>query len=167
MVLLMMTVSPTVSADSILELAPGLNVILPEPLSLHYIQSDVASESPVLMGSIEGAPGYFIVADKVVEQQRTSVLWEKLEMEVRGRADRHSFETGDRGTFVTTDGAKVWYRSYRYAVGKVVHKPVYYLIRQDKSSYWVTLTVAENIDGSVAKPIADAILKRAILSDGS
>ncbi len=152
-------------ADSALELAPGLHLILPKPLSLQYIEPDSANDSPVLVGHIEGVPGYFIVADKVTEKQRISVLWEKIEMEIRARADRQSFETGDRGSFTTTSGAKVWYRSYRYLVDDVVYRPVYYLISQGGSSYWVTLTVAEEVNRAVVKPIADAVLKRVIVSD--
>lgn len=106
-----------------------------------------------------------MVADKVAGKQRTSVLWEKLEMEVRGYADQRSFETGDRGVLVTIDGAKIWYRSYRYVVNGVVYKPVYYLIRQGELSYFVTLTVADDVDRKVVKPIADAVLKRVIVSE--
>ncbi len=161
--MLLMAIASMTLADSSIELAPGLTLTPPDSLSLEYTEAGSVNETPVLIGRIEGSPSYFMVADKIAGKQRTSVLWEKLEMEIRDRVDRQSFEVRDRGIFTTIAGAKVWYRSYRYALEGVVHKPVYYLIRQGKNSYWVTLTVAEDIDQKVVKPIADAVLKRAVL----
>lgn len=162
--MLCVTVAPVAAADGSIELAPGLILTPPKPLSLEYAPEGPENDTPILIGYIERQPGYFMVADKVTGKQRNSVLWEKLEMEIRSRAGRSSFDISSRGRFSTIEGARVWYRSYRYVLEGVVVNPVYYLIRQGGDSYWVTLTVADGIDRSVAKPIADAILKRALLT---
>lgn len=166
-VTLLVTVAPVTSADAAdesIELAPGLILTPPKQLSLEYVPEGPENDKPILIGYIERQPGYFMVADKVAGRQRNSVLWEKLEMEIRSRADRSSFDISSRGRFSTIEGVRGWYRSYRYVLDGVVINPIYYLIRQGEDSYWVTLTVADDIDRSVAKPIADAVLKRARLT---
>lgn len=146
-------------------LAPGLILVPPSALPLQYVSDKSGVGSVVVVGHIEGLPGYFLAADRITVKQRVSVLWEKLEIEIRGRADERSFEVEDRGVFLTDADAKVWYRAYRYTLEGVTHRPVYYLIRQDDQSYWFTLTTADGVALEVVKPIVDAILKRVIIKD--
>ncbi|ROQ17990.1 hypothetical protein EDC38_2962 [Marinimicrobium koreense] len=154
----------TASEPQSIVLAPGLTLLPPSALSLEPVRSNAPDGPLVLVGHIEGEPGYFLVADRVTGKQRVSVLWEKLDIEMRGRADARSIEVEDRGVFLTQSEAKVWYRTYRYRLGGVKLRPVYYLIRQDDQSYWLTLTTADGVDLEVVKPIVDVILKRVIIS---
>ncbi|WP_286807085.1 MULTISPECIES: hypothetical protein [unclassified Marinimicrobium] len=164
LLVLLFAAGATASERQSIVLAPGLTLQPPSALSLESVRSDAADDAPVLVGYIEGAPGYFLAADRVTGKQRVSVLWEKLEMEMRGRADARSIEVEDRGIFLTQSEAKVWYRVYRYRLDGVKLRPVYYLLRQDDQSYWLTLTTADGVDLEVVKPIVDVILKRIIIS---
>lgn len=165
LLMLLLAVGATASAREEVVLAPGLSLVPPSALSLQYVNTKSGGESLVLVGHIEGAPGYFLAAERVIVKQRVSVLWEKLEMEIRGRADGRSFEVNDRGVFLANSEAKVWYRAYQYTLDGVGQGPVYYLIRQNGQSYWLTLTTAESVDLEVVKPIVCAILKRVIIRD--
>jgi len=164
LLVLLFAAGATASERRSIVLAPGLTLHPPSALSLEPVRSNTVEGALVLVGHIEGEPGYFLAADRVTGKQRVSVLWEKLDIEMRSRADARSIEVEDRGVFLTQSEAKVWYRAYRYRLDGVRLRPVYYLIRQDDQSYWLTLTTADGVDLEVVKPIVDVILKRLIIS---
>lgn len=160
LLLLLAEVAPAGPAGRAVELAPGLTVILPAPLSIHPVQLNAELESTTLVGHLGDQPGYFLVANKVSRSWRISVLWKKLEGEIRNRADKEGFAVTERGSFTTKEGARVWFRAYEFTARDGVSRPVYYLLKQDDVSYWITVTAVEGVRLDVVLPIVEAVVKR-------
>lgn len=153
-----------VAAEGTLELAPGLSVSVPSSLGV----TQDPDTPGLLIGEIEGAPGYFMSASRVERNERDNVLWARLEAELRksGRKVDQLF----KGHFTTHEGVPVTYRGYRYRVKNQGYRQVYYLIKGEgrdgrNRSYWVYLTAVETVHLHVILPFAEVLLKRAELHE--
>lgn len=141
-------------------LAPGLNIVLPSPLGLSLEKIEQHDQYPVIVGEIGKAPAYFISAVKVRRWERSSVLWEKLEMELRRQGDSRSIKTFIGGSFSTDEGVKVSYKGYEYFAHGHRHRPVYFLLKGENSIYWVTLVTVEGVNMQVVLPVVEALVQR-------
>jgi hypothetical protein len=150
---------------STVNIAPGLEMTLPAPLVIDVFESQRNSDGPVVVGEIEGGPGYFIAAVRVRTWERNNILWRKLETEIRDRSETGDFVTSAKGSFVTMAGDSVWYRAYEYESRDQNHRQVYFLLKGERSIYWVTLTVIEGVSVDLVIPIAKALIRRARLMD--
>lgn len=146
-------------ADSAI-LAPGLNIMLPSSLGLSLEKIEQHDQYPVIVGEIGKAPTYFISAVKVRSWERSSILWEKLEMELRRRGESRSIKTFIGGSFHTDEGVNVSYKGYEYFAHGHRHRPVYFLLKGENSIYWVTLVTVEGVNMQVVLPIVEALVQR-------
>ena len=146
-------------AASTVELAPGLEITLPTSLVIDVLEQG-QQKSPVIAGEVGGEPGYFIAATKIKTWERNNILWRKLETEIRSRS-ASDFTIVMRGSFTTTANDAVWFRAYEYESLDQQHRQVYFLLKGERSIYWVTLTMIEGVDVDLVIPIAKALLHRA------
>ncbi len=142
-------------------LAPGLEITLPSSLALDVIPAQDQISSPVIAGAISGEPGYFIAANKVKTWEKNSVLWKRLESEIRKRSTDGEFTLNQRGHFVTRTNDKVWFHVYHYTTAEQSHQQVYFLLKDQRTTYWITLTMVEGVDINLTIPIAKALIRRA------
>lgn len=138
-----------------LELAPGLILSVPSSLSVALHPETTG----LLVGEIEGAPGYFMSASMVEHNDRDNVLWARLETELKqsGSEVKRLF----KGHFTTQASVPITYRAYLYRVQDQSYRQVYYLVKAETRSYWVGLTAVETVNLKVILPFAEVLLKRA------
>ncbi|WP_039913287.1 hypothetical protein [Cellvibrio mixtus] len=158
--------------SSSVNLAPGLEIDLPSALSLDVITAEDQPEpankrkgttigSPIIAGKINGEPAYFIAASKVKNWEKNSILWKRLENGISDRSKPGEFLIRQRGNFTTLTNEVVWFRVYEFEADNQKHRQVYFLLNQQRTSYWITLTMVKDGDINLAIPIAKALLSRA------
>lgn len=148
-----------------LELAPGLKLTLPDTLALAVIAAPDSAQFPVVMGELNGEPGYFLAATKIKAWEKNAILWRRLETNIGKRAEGNSFTLLSSGSFQSDDELKVFFRGYEYRVEDQTRQQVYFLLNTQRAGYWLTLTAAENVDIKLAIPIASALVRRARIAD--
>lgn len=148
-------------ASSTVGLAPGLELTLPDSLVIDVLESHGQHQGPVIAGAIDGEPGYFVAASKVGTWERNNILWRKLETEIRSRSSDGDFTLGVKGSFTTAMNDAVWFRTYAYESSEQKHVQVYFLLKNERSIYWVTLTMVEGVEVDLVIPIAKALIRRA------
>jgi hypothetical protein len=142
-------------------LAQGLEIILPSSLALEVIAPQDQINSPIIAGEVSGEPGYFIAATKVKNREKNSVLWNRLESEIRKRSNTGEFTVSQRGNFSTSINNMVWFRVYHYETINQAHRQVYFLLKDQRTTYWITLTMVEGVNINLTIPIAQALIRRA------
>ncbi len=147
-------------AGKIALLAPGLEIMLPEPLELSPENIDGTGRYPVIAGKIGGKPAYFISAVSIRGRERNTVLWKKLEMKLRQHSENGGLHLSARGSFTTDEGADVWYRAYEYSDSQQTHRPVYFLLKDDHTAYWINMVFVEGVSKEVAMSLAEALVQR-------
>lgn len=150
---------------STVNLAPSLNISLPSALSIEIIEPQDQSYSPRLVGEIGGEPGYFIAATKINMWERDPALWKRLENEIRKQSNTGDFILNAEGSFVASPHDTVNFKTYEYQSADQKHNQVYFLLRDERNIYWLTLTVAEGVDIDVVMPIAQAVIRRVSFID--
>lgn len=151
---------------STVNLAPGLEIALPSALSIEIIGPQDPSHSPTLVGEIGGEPVYFIAATKINMWERDPALWKRLESELRKQSNTGDFILKTEGSFVASPHDTVNFKTYEYESADQKHSQVYFLLRDERNIYWLTLTLAEGVDIDVVMPIAQALIRRASFMDG-
>lgn len=146
---------------SAFHLAPGLEITLPDSLALEVIAPHDQFNGPIIVGEVEGEPGYFIAATKVKTWEKNSVLWKRLESELRKRSSTNVFIPSHEGKFFTNLNDKVWFKAYAYNTAEQAHHQVYFLLKNQRTTYWITLTMVEGVDINLAIPLAKTLLQRA------
>ncbi len=164
-VLLLFLAQASSAVQSSVELASGLKVSLPDPLVIEVLGDQPESYGPVLVGEIEREPGYFLAATEIRVWERNHILWKKLEDEIGSRSETGDFNAGVEGRLTTLEGDRVWYKAYEFQADGVTHRHVYYLLKGERSSYWITLTMVEGVDIGLAIPLAEALVRRAQIND--
>lgn len=159
--LLWLCASPALAAS--IWLAPGLELPLPSALPLQVFETELSEKSPVLVGEIAGVAGYFIAASHANTPNTNTVLWKKLETEIRKRSNRGYFISAQRGNFVTLQDDPVWFRSYQYESRGQQHRQLYFLLRRNNTVYWIVLTTTDGVSLELVRPIAEALIRRATL----
>lgn len=150
-----------VTHASTVSLAPGLEIALPTALSIDIIEPQDQYHSLRLAGEIGGAPGYFIAATKITMWERDPALWKRLENEIRRQSNSGDFTLKTEGSFVASPHDTVNFKAYEYASADQQHSQVYFLLRDERNIYWLTLTLAEGVDIDVVMPIVQALIRRA------
>lgn len=150
---------------STVNLAPGLEIDLPSALSIDIIEPQDQYHSPTLAGEIGGEPGYFIAATKITMWERDPALWKRLESEIRRQSNSGDFILKTEGSFVASPHDTVNFKAYEYESADQKHFQVYFLLRDERNIYWLTLTLAEGVDMDVVMPIAQAVIRRASFMD--
>lgn len=148
-----------------LQLAPGLQVPLPDSLELAVFEpgdlpASLALGSPVLVGKLNAAPGYFIAATQVKTWEKNAVLWRRLESEI-GKRSKGEFNLRQRGNFTTDHAGRVWFRHYEYRTAGQRQQQVFFLLKGSRRVYWLSLTTLEGSDTGKVIPLAQALLRRA------
>ncbi|MEN0036443.1 MAG: hypothetical protein AAGC78_05220 [Cellvibrio sp.] len=154
---------------SSVNLAQGLEIDLPSSLSLEVIapqdQPDALKNTPIanpmIAGKINGEPAYFIAATKVKNWEKNSVLWKRLETGISDRSKSGEFIVSQLGNFSTLLNQTVWFRAYEFEAENQQHRQVYFLLNDQRNSYWITLTMAQGSDINLAIPITKALISRA------
>lgn len=154
---------------SAVNLAQGLEIDLPSALSLEVITpqdqldklQDATITSPMIVGKINGEPAYFIAATKVKNWEKNSVLWKRLETGISDRSKSVEFIVSQRGNFSTLLNQAVWFRAYEFEAENQKHRQVYFLLNDQRNTYWITLTMANDSDINLALPITKALIRRA------
>lgn len=158
---------------SAVNLAQGLEIDLPSSLSLEIITAqdqpeklqDATITSPIIAGKINGEPAYFIAATKVKNWEKNSVLWKRLESGISDRSKSGEFTVSQRGNFSTLLNQAVWFRAYEFEAENQKHRHVYFLLNDQRNTYWVTLTMAKDSDINFAIPITKALIRRARITE--
>lgn len=154
---------------STVNVAQGLEIDLPSSLSLEIITPQDQLEklqgttiaNPMIAGKINGEPAYFIAATKVKNWEKNSVLWKRLENGISDRSKSGEFIVSQRGNFSTLLNQAVWFRAYEFEVESQKHRQVYFLLNDQRNTYWITLTMVKDSDINLAIPITKALLRRA------
>lgn len=150
---------------STVNLAPGLEVALPSALTIEIIEPQDQHHSPMLAGEIGGEPAYFIAATKITLWERDPALWKRLESEIRKQSNTGDFVLKTEGSFAANPHNTVNFKTYEYESADQKHSQVYFLLRDERNLYWLTLTVAEGVDIDVVMPIAQALIRRTSFVD--
>lgn len=150
---------------SAVHLAPGLEITLPSSLAVEFVPPQEQFNSPIIVGELSGTPGYFIAANKVKTWEKNIVLWKRLESEIRKRSKTGAFTLSQRGNFSTIANDIIWFRAYEYESSDQLHRQVYFLLKDQRTAYWITLTMVDNVDIKLALPIAQALIRRARVVD--
>lgn len=158
---------------SAVQLAPGLEIELPSSLALDVIPprepsketdnsavDDTAVTGPVLVGKVNGEPGYFIAAVKVKNWEKNNILWQRLETAIANKSNAGEFTVSQRGSFPAAIDDLVWYRAYEFIIADQTHRQVYFLINDRNNTYWITLTMVQGVDTNLAIPITKALIHR-------
>ncbi len=143
-----------------LSLAPGLEISLPSALRIDILESPDQAHGARLVGEIDGAPGYFIAATKIQMWERDPALWNRLESEIRKQSNTGSFLIKEEGSFVASPHDTVNFKTYEYVSAEQKHTQVYFLLRDERNIYWLTLTLVEGVDLNVVLPITQALIRR-------
>lgn len=146
---------------STVHLAPGLEIVLPDSLAIQVISPHDQFSSPVIAGELSGEPGYFIAAVKIKTWEKNGVLWKRLESEIRRLSSAGEFTITQQGNFFTALNHNVWFRAYQYQTQERSHHQVYFLLKDQRITYWVTVTMVEGADINLSIPIAKALIRRA------
>lgn len=146
-------------------LAPGLEISLPSALTIEIIEPQDQYHSPTLAGEIGGEPAYFIAATKINMWERDPALWKRLESEIRKQSNSGDFILKAEGSFAASPHDTVNFKTYEYESADQKHSHVYFLLRDERNIYWLTLTVVEGVDMDVVMPIAQAVIRRASFMD--
>lgn len=158
---------------SSVHLAQGLEIDLPSSLLLEVITpqdlpdtlKDATITSPIITGKINGEPAYFIAATKVKNWEKNSVLWKWLESGISDRSQSGEFIISQRGNFSTLVNQAVWFRAYEFEAKNQQHRQVYFLLNEQRNTYWITLTMANGSDINLAIPITKALIRRARVTE--
>ncbi|MFC3114425.1 hypothetical protein [Cellvibrio fontiphilus] len=142
-------------------LAPGLEIVLPDSLKLELGDEANPLKQPMVIGEVAGKPGYFIAAVKIKSWEKNSVLWRRLETEIRKQSSDQSFNLIQTGHFVTHSNDPVHFRIYEYQTATQTQRQVYFLLNSQRLSYWITLTMTDEVDTSIAIPLTKALIRRA------
>jgi hypothetical protein len=150
-------------------LAQGLEIDLPSSLSLEVITpqdqldklKDTKITSLIIAGKINGEPAYFIAATKVKNWEKNSVLWKRLESGISDQSKSGEFIVSQRGNFSTLVNQMVWFRVYEFDAENQKHRQVYFLLNDQRNTYWITLTMANDSDINLALSITKALIRRA------
>lgn len=149
-------------------LAPGLELPLPSALALEVIRPQEQFNGEVIVGEVNNAPGYFIAASKANAWEKNAVLWKRLESGIRMQSDNDDFVMLKRGNFYTHNNNLVWFRAYAYQSAEQTHRQVYFLLKNQNTVYWITLTMTETVDINLTIPITTTLIQRArILQPGA
>ncbi|ACE83967.1 hypothetical protein [Cellvibrio japonicus] len=103
-----------------------------------------------------------MAATRVKTWEKNAVLWKRLESEIRKRSSSGEFTLGQMGSFSTRVNDTVWFRAYQY---QSADQQVYFLLKKQRTTYWITLTMVEGVDINLATPIATALIRRARVID--
>ena len=161
----MLLFSITVQATTV-NLAPGLEITLPSALAIEIIEPQDTSDHPILAGELGGTPSYFIAATKVTMWERDPALWKRLESEIKKQNKTGEFLLLADDSFSATPHDNVSFKAYEYESAEQKHIQVYFLLRDDRNIYWLTLTMLEGVDMDVLIPIAQSLISRARFVDG-
>jgi hypothetical protein len=142
-----------------------LDISLPSALAIEVIEPQDPSSSPILAGEIGGVPGYFIAATRINMWERDPALWKRLESEIHKLSNTGDFLLLIEGNFPASPLNNVNFKAYEYDSSEQKHIQVYFLLRDDRSIYWLTLTVVEGVDVDLVIPIAQALISRARFVD--
>lgn len=142
-------------------LAPGLRFDLPSSLNIRREQFDQLNDASILVGYVQGEPGYFISARKNGRDLSALRHWRLLDTELKKQADLRTIEKLAMGDYRTLAGHKVGYRLYRYRREQVEQRQLFHLLITDDSSYWITATSVDSVNLLVAFPLIKAIVRRA------
>lgn len=147
------------------DLAPGLKLSVPDSLVVEVLDAPSANSGPVVVGAVEGEPGYFIAATRAPDWERNQTLWKQLELELRHRSEEKVVNLGAEGRFATLEGDSVWYRTYEWRADGRPQRHVYFLLKGERSVYWFTLTMVEGVEVGLALPLAEALIRRASIDE--
>jgi hypothetical protein len=150
---------------STVNLAPGLEIPLPSALTIEVIEPQDQNHSPMLAGEIGGEPAYFIAATKITLWERDPALWKRLESEIRKQSNTGDFTLKTEGSFAASPHNTVNFKTYEYESADQKHSQIYFLLRDERNLYWLTLTLAEGVDIDVVMPIAQALIRRVSFVD--
>jgi hypothetical protein len=150
---------------SVVNLAPGLEISLPSALAIEIIEPQEQHNGPVIVGELGGMPGYFMAATRVTMWERDPALWKRLETEIRKQSKSGDFLLRIDDSFQTSLHNIVNFKAYEYESGEQKHTQVYFLLRDDRNIYWITLTTAKGVDINLAIPIAQSLISRARFID--
>lgn len=154
------------SQASTVYLAPGLEVPLPSALALEIIKPQDQITGPILAGEVNNNLSYFIAASKAESWGKNIVLWKMLETGIRKQSSTGNFILRARGNFSTNAGDMAWFRAYEYTAGEQIHRQVYFILKNQHTVYWITLTMTETVNIDLTIPIAKALIQRArIITD--
>ncbi len=158
---MLLLLAPMSAYASKVYLAPGLEMTLPSALALDVIELQDQYQGSILVGEVNNTAGYFIAASKANAWEKNAVLWKRLENGIRLQSDNDDFALLKRGSFYTHDNNLVWFRAYEYKSAEQTHRQVYFLIKNQFTVYWITLTMTDPVSIDLTIPITTTLIQRA------
>lgn len=140
-------------------LAPGLEINLPSALSLQLEQQD-QREFSTLVGEVNGTQSYFMAATLINIWERDPVLWKRLESSIRQQSSASEPLLRMEDTLTASPHGTVSYKIYEYESEQQKHLQAYFLLKGERSLYWISLTTVPDTDISTVLPLAQALISR-------